>query len=312
MGFRYRKSLRIARGMRLNLTGRGVSSFSVGRPGSTLNFGQKGVRGTVGIPGSGLSYSSRLSSGPGMLLGLIIAFLTSIFILAARGNRFAQVALLALVVGGAIFILTQQTSGPVFPVSIGEIKTDTQTIDGTRSSVTTQPIDPTLENSASQELRSPGKFGGGNGRVEPYETPKPLRKSTAQRDAQTTIVERTPPNSFGSGSLLLPGDWTSNGRQSPGALLNLSNAADALRVQQRLMSLGYFVGRPDGAWGQQSQFALSEFRKKNNLSAIAPWDEETQTALFSGPNNESGSDLEVGHREMPVKAPLSSPNSIQQ
>ena len=82
MGFRYRKSLRIARGMRLNLTGRGVSSFF--RPGSTLNFGQKGVRGTVGIPGSGLSYSSRLSSGPGMLLGLIIAFLTSIFILAAR------------------------------------------------------------------------------------------------------------------------------------------------------------------------------------------------------------------------------------
>src|SRR5208282_5321969 len=102
MGFRYRKSLRIARGMRLNLTGRGISSFSVGRPGSTLNFGQKGVRGTVGIPGSGLSYSSRLSSGPGMLLGLIIAFFTSIFILAARGNRLAQVALLALVVGGAI------------------------------------------------------------------------------------------------------------------------------------------------------------------------------------------------------------------
>jgi hypothetical protein len=34
-------------------------SVSVGGPGATLNFGSKGVRGTVGLPGTGLSYSHQ-------------------------------------------------------------------------------------------------------------------------------------------------------------------------------------------------------------------------------------------------------------
>ena len=44
--------------MRINLTKKGVSSISVGKRGATVNIGKKGTRGTVGVPGSGLSYSS--------------------------------------------------------------------------------------------------------------------------------------------------------------------------------------------------------------------------------------------------------------
>ncbi|MBP2281035.1 hypothetical protein H4W00_001848 [Psychrobacter sp. PL19] len=63
MGFRFRKSIRIAPGVRINLTKKGVSSLSVGKRGATVNLGKKGTRGTVGIPGSGLSYSSYQSHG---------------------------------------------------------------------------------------------------------------------------------------------------------------------------------------------------------------------------------------------------------
>ena len=58
MGFRFRKSIKLAPGVRINLTKKGVSSVSVGKRGATVNVGKKGTRGTVGIPGSGLSYSS--------------------------------------------------------------------------------------------------------------------------------------------------------------------------------------------------------------------------------------------------------------
>ena len=58
MGFRFRKSIKLAPGVRINLTKKGVSSLSVGKRGATVNVGKKGTRGTVGIPGSGLSYSS--------------------------------------------------------------------------------------------------------------------------------------------------------------------------------------------------------------------------------------------------------------
>lgn len=64
MGFRFRKSLRIAPGVRLNLTQRGVST-TLGPRGSTISLGSRGVRGNVGIPGTGLSYSQRLSGSAG-------------------------------------------------------------------------------------------------------------------------------------------------------------------------------------------------------------------------------------------------------
>lgn len=64
MGFRFRRSLKIAPGIRLNLGKRGTS-LSIGGRGATVNVGKKGVRTTVGIPGTGISYSKHTSYGSG-------------------------------------------------------------------------------------------------------------------------------------------------------------------------------------------------------------------------------------------------------
>lgn len=58
MGFNFRKSLKIAPGIRLNITKKGISSVSLGGKGARVNLGKKGTRTTVGMPGTGLSYSS--------------------------------------------------------------------------------------------------------------------------------------------------------------------------------------------------------------------------------------------------------------
>lgn len=67
MGLRFRKSLQILPGVRLNLTQRGVST-TLGPRGATVSIGSSGTRGNVGLPGTGLSYSQRLSaSGEGLV-----------------------------------------------------------------------------------------------------------------------------------------------------------------------------------------------------------------------------------------------------
>ncbi|EMF5518819.1 DUF4236 domain-containing protein [Acinetobacter baumannii] len=58
MGFNFRKSLKIAPGIRLNLGKKGVSSVSVGTKGARVSIGKKGTRTTVGIPGTGLSHTT--------------------------------------------------------------------------------------------------------------------------------------------------------------------------------------------------------------------------------------------------------------
>lgn len=57
MGFRFRKSVKIMPGMKVNFGKKGAS-LSVGRPGATVNINKNGVRKTVGLPGTGLSHSS--------------------------------------------------------------------------------------------------------------------------------------------------------------------------------------------------------------------------------------------------------------
>jgi hypothetical protein len=56
MGFRFRRSVKILPGIRLNFGKRGVST-SIGVRGAHVTFGRTGTRTTVGLPGSGLSYT---------------------------------------------------------------------------------------------------------------------------------------------------------------------------------------------------------------------------------------------------------------
>ncbi|MEZ8775903.1 DUF4236 domain-containing protein [Vibrio sp. 10N.261.49.A5] len=62
MGFKFRKRIKIAPGVHLNLSKSGVST-SIGKPGATVNIGNKGVKATLGVTGSGLSYSQTLTDG---------------------------------------------------------------------------------------------------------------------------------------------------------------------------------------------------------------------------------------------------------
>lgn len=67
MGFRFRRTIPLLRGVRINLAKTGMS-VSVGRPGATINLGKRGVTGTIGVPGTGISYSRRISGvGSGLL-----------------------------------------------------------------------------------------------------------------------------------------------------------------------------------------------------------------------------------------------------
>jgi hypothetical protein len=63
MGFRFRRSIRLGKGLRINLSKSGAS-LSVGRHGATMNLEPKGKKVTVGLPGTGLSYSQMLSKAP--------------------------------------------------------------------------------------------------------------------------------------------------------------------------------------------------------------------------------------------------------
>lgn len=61
MPLRFRKSFKVAPGVKLNLSKSGIST-SVGKRGATVNFSKRGTRATVGLPGTGLSYSTSTKS----------------------------------------------------------------------------------------------------------------------------------------------------------------------------------------------------------------------------------------------------------
>jgi hypothetical protein len=83
MGFRFRKSIKVLPGIRLNVGKRGINSVSVGGHGVTTNIGKHGAHTTYSIPGTGISYRTgshkRGNHGTGSGLGcLALCFLAFI------------------------------------------------------------------------------------------------------------------------------------------------------------------------------------------------------------------------------------------
>jgi Protein of unknown function (DUF4236) len=62
MGLRFRQSFQLFPGVRLNLSGRGVSA-SFGLPGATINVSKRGIGSTIGVPGTGVSFSQSHGGG---------------------------------------------------------------------------------------------------------------------------------------------------------------------------------------------------------------------------------------------------------
>jgi hypothetical protein len=67
MGFRFRKRIRLGKGIWINLSKKG-GSLSVGGRGVTMNVSKKGVRDTFSAPGTGLSYQTKRVGGNGCLV----------------------------------------------------------------------------------------------------------------------------------------------------------------------------------------------------------------------------------------------------
>lgn len=61
MGFKFRRSVKIAPGVKINLSNKGAG-VSVGGKGARVSVGPSGTRFTSSIPGTGLSYEKRLSN----------------------------------------------------------------------------------------------------------------------------------------------------------------------------------------------------------------------------------------------------------
>ena len=61
MAFRFRRSVKILPGVRLNFSKSGISTTFGGR-GFSVTKGKNGTYQNVGIPGTGISYRSKISS----------------------------------------------------------------------------------------------------------------------------------------------------------------------------------------------------------------------------------------------------------
>ena len=64
MGWRFRRSIKLLPGVKLNI-GKKSTSISIGGRGATVNFSKRGTKTTVGVPGTGLSYTNFEKKGKG-------------------------------------------------------------------------------------------------------------------------------------------------------------------------------------------------------------------------------------------------------
>ena len=65
MGWRFRKSIKLAPGIKINIGKKGISSLSVGPRGAHINVGKNGTSLSTGIPGTGLYNVTRLDKPAG-------------------------------------------------------------------------------------------------------------------------------------------------------------------------------------------------------------------------------------------------------
>jgi Protein of unknown function (DUF4236)/Putative peptidoglycan binding domain len=112
---------------------------------------------------------------------------------------------------------------------------------------------------------------------------------TVERSASSEVSRAPISNSS------TPTDETTIKPQSnpSGVLIDLTKANEVIRVQQRLIELGYLDGAADGKWGPRSRSALQDFRTAMAIGNGSTWDEQTQQQLFSSLAKRSGAKPQV-------------------
>lgn len=63
MGWRFRKSISLFSGVRLNIGKRGITSATVGKGFFSTNIGKRGVSHSINIPNTGISYRTKSNFG---------------------------------------------------------------------------------------------------------------------------------------------------------------------------------------------------------------------------------------------------------
>ncbi len=77
MGFRFRRSLKILPGVKINFS-KSSPSISIGPRGAKTTIGARGIRQTLGIPGTGLSYTHVFNGKDDKLAALTVPQLKNI------------------------------------------------------------------------------------------------------------------------------------------------------------------------------------------------------------------------------------------
>jgi Protein of unknown function (DUF4236) len=136
MGLRFRKSIKLVPGVRLNV-GLRRASLSLGGKGFTYNVGTKGSRVTVGIPGSGLSYTAPVShqSSVGLLASSSVG---------KRKFSATPLVIIAFVLGLIYLSRHPTTNEGVPPVTVSKANTDGADITGSIAQ-SDQGASPSLE-----------------------------------------------------------------------------------------------------------------------------------------------------------------------
>jgi hypothetical protein len=80
-GVRFRKSIGILPGVKLNVSKTGVST-SLGGRGATMNIGTRSRTVTLGIPGTGLSYRVPLGTSIFIILAIAVAVVAVAYLIA--------------------------------------------------------------------------------------------------------------------------------------------------------------------------------------------------------------------------------------
>lgn len=118
MGFRFYRRVKLCPGVSLNLGKRGAS-VSVGPRGAKMTFGPNGTRSCVGIPGTGIRYEKRYSSGrssgggggslsPWMIISIMLAIGAFIAFKLSEIDKHSPapiIAMLLLAVGAFVFFI---------------------------------------------------------------------------------------------------------------------------------------------------------------------------------------------------------------
>jgi peptidoglycan hydrolase-like protein with peptidoglycan-binding domain len=93
---------------------------------------------------------------------------------------------------------------------------------------------------------------------------------------RTAALDYVPPEPALTGAeQFSPFPGRSGARPSP------LNIGDALTIQRRLASLGYYGRDGDGTWGMASHVALRDFKVANGLPGDDRWDRPTEAALMN-------------------------------